>query len=140
MRARLHETCVEHEVPFHDVDLTHRVWHGHYYKYLELARTALFRSRGLDDETLVPKRFALYVVETRCRYTSPLRYRDRMRISAWFRDVERRLCIAYEITNLSRGHRAARGLTTIAIVAPDGKLCMETPREILDRIRLPAPG
>lgn len=135
MTVRLHETAVEHEVPFHDVDLTRRVWHGHYYKYLELARTALFRSRGLDDEALVPRRFALYVVETRCRYTFPLRYRDRIRISAWFRDVERRLLVAYEITNLSHGRRAARGLTAIAIVAPDGKLCMETPREILHRIR-----
>ena len=40
MKPRLHETRVEHEVPFHDVDMTLRVWHGHYYKYLELARTA----------------------------------------------------------------------------------------------------
>ena len=25
-------------MPFHDVDALHVVWHGHYYKYLELAR------------------------------------------------------------------------------------------------------
>ena len=84
MKARLHETSILHEVPFHDVDLTRRVWHGHYYKYLELARTALFRAHGLDDDALIPKRFMLYVVETRCRYTFPLCYREQMRVSAWF--------------------------------------------------------
>ena len=73
MNLRLHETSIEHEVPFHDVDLTRRVWHGHYYKYLELARTALFRTIGLDDEALIPRQFSLYVIETHCRYVFPLR-------------------------------------------------------------------
>ena len=38
---------VELEVPFHDVDMLQLVWHGHYYKYFELARTQLLRQRGL---------------------------------------------------------------------------------------------
>lgn len=135
MRPRLHETQIEHEVPFHDVDITRRVWHGHYYKYLELARTALFRACGLDDDALIPKRFMLYVVETRCRYTFPLRYGERMRVSAWFREVERRLSVAYEITNLSQGRRAARALTVLATVGLEGRLLMETPHEIVERIR-----
>jgi acyl-CoA thioester hydrolase len=132
---RPHATSIEHEVPFHDVDITRRVWHGHYYKYLELARTALFRAHGLEDESLIPKRFMLYVVETRCRYTFPLRYGDRMRVSAWFRDVERRLAIAYEITNLNEARRSARALTVLATVSPEGRLLMETPREIVERVR-----
>lgn len=135
MKPRLHETRIEHEVPFHDVDITQRVWHGHYYKYLELARTALFRACGLEDDALIPKRFMLYVVETRCRYTFPLRYRERMQVSAWFREVERRLSVAYEITNLSQGRRAARALTVLATVSPEGRLLMETPNEIVERIR-----
>ncbi len=134
MSRRLRETSIEHEVPFHDVDLTNRVWHGHYYKYLELARTALFRSSGLDDDALVPRQFSLYVIETRCRYTFPLRYRDRMRVSAWFRDIEHRLAIGYEVTNLSEGRRSARGLTILATTDRDGRMLMETPREIISRI------
>jgi len=42
------EATVELTVPFHDVDVLHVVWHGHYYKYLEVARTALMKSAGLD--------------------------------------------------------------------------------------------
>ena len=135
MNRRLRETSIEHEVPFHDVDLTNRVWHGHYYKYLELARTALFRSSGLDDDALVPGQFSLYVIETRCRYVFPLRYRDRMRVSAWFRDVEHRLAIGYEVTKLSEERRSARGLTILATLDRKGRMLMETPREIISRIR-----
>ncbi len=131
---RLRETCIEHEVPFHDVDLTNRVWHGHYYKYLELARTALFRACNLEDEELVPRRFSLYVIETRCRHVFPLRYSERMRVSAWFRDVEHRLAIGYEVTNLSQGRRAARAHTIIATVDREGRMLLETPREIRERI------
>jgi acyl-CoA thioester hydrolase len=133
--ARRKAVSIEHEVPFHDVDLTRRVWHGHYYKYFELARTALFRRHGLEDAELIPKQFVLYVIETRCRYHSPLQYGDRMRVSAWFRETKRRLAIGYEIENLNHGKRAARGLTTIAIVDPDGAMLTETPPVVAERIR-----
>jgi len=36
------------EVPFHDVDAMEVAWHGHYVKYLEIARTAMMRKIGLD--------------------------------------------------------------------------------------------
>ena len=36
------------EVPFHDVDAMGVAWHGHYVKYLEIARTAMMRRVGLD--------------------------------------------------------------------------------------------
>lgn len=134
MTRRVRETSIEHEVPFHDVDVTRRVWHGHYYKYLELARSALFRACGLEDEDLVPRRFGLYVIETRCRYVHPLRYGERMRVSAWFRDFERRLSIGYEVTNLSQARRAARAHTILATVDRDGRMLLETPREIRERI------
>jgi acyl-CoA thioester hydrolase len=130
-----HVVSIEHEVPFHDVDLTHRVWHGHYYKYFELARTALFRRYGLDDGNLIPKQFSLYVIETRCRYTSPLHYGDAMRVSAWFKETKRRLAVSYEIKNLKHQSRAARGLTTLAIVGLDGQLLVETPPQIIERIQ-----
>lgn len=69
--GRCCETSIELEVPFHDVDPMRVVWHGHYYKYLELARTALLRSRGLDLGELIGKRFRMLVIESRCRYAFP---------------------------------------------------------------------
>ncbi len=137
---RLHETSVEFEVPFHDVDALRVVWHGHYYKYLELARTRLLRSRKLDvaDFSGLPVR--VIMVESACRYVSPLHYADRVRISAWFRDVRNRICIDYEVTNLTRGRRAARARTILASTDLQGRLLLRTPEVILERIAPDAPA
>ncbi len=103
MSSRLRETSVELEVPFHDVDATLVVWHGHYYKYLEVARTALLRSCGLDEgDGLIGGQYGFFVVESKCRYISPLKYGDRVRVNAWVRETERRLFISYDVTNITR--------------------------------------
>ena len=77
---RLCVTAVEIEVPFRHVDLMGVVWHGHYFEYLEEARTALLRARSLDDGDLIGERYAFFVIESRCRYTlSPLLPRSHAR-------------------------------------------------------------
>ena len=133
--GRCCETSVELEIPFHDVDPTRVVWHGHYYKYLELARTALLRSRGLDLGELIGERFRMLVIESRCRYAFPLRYGERVRVTAWVRDTRRRIVIAYEVSNLTRERRSAKAQTVLATVDAGGNLQLETPSEIRRRLR-----
>jgi hypothetical protein len=43
--------------------------------------------------------------------------------------------IRYEIQNLTQGRRAAHGHTTLATLDRDGRLLLETPGEIAERIR-----
>ncbi len=129
------ETHVELEVPFHDVDPLGVVWHGNYYKYLEHARTALLRARGLDKGDLIGRKYRFYVIESRCRHSAPLRYGDRMRVTAWIRDVRHRVLVQYEVTNLSDGKRAARATTALATVDAENNLLLETPDEIQSRLR-----
>ena len=138
---RLHQVSIELEVPFHDVDGLQVVWHGHYLKYFELARTALMRSRDLDVPDLTALGYRQLVVETQCRHTFPLRYGERFRVDAWFRDVDYRLCVAYELTNLVHDRRAARGHTTLVTTDAEGRLLLVTPQAILDRLDPgPRPG
>ena len=126
---------VDFEVPFHDVDALRVVWHGHYYKYAELARTQLMRACGLDGEDLLKTGYRLYVVVSRCRYVAPLRYADEARATAWFTDVANRLNIGFEITNRSTGSRAAKGHTILATVDEAGELLLKTPAAIRARVR-----
>jgi acyl-CoA thioester hydrolase len=135
MNERLHETSVDLEVPFHDVDSLGVVWHGHYYKYLEVARTRLLRSRSLDAGDIIGPRFRFLVVETRCRYAWPLRYGEQLRVAAWFGDLRHRIRISYEITNLTAGRRSARAHTILATTDLDGRLLLETPDGIVRRIQ-----
>lgn len=130
----LPEITVELEVPFHDVDALHVVWHGHYYKYLEIARTELMRSRNLDNMEIVALGHRLLMMETRCRHVQPLRYGDRFSVRARFLDYEQRLNIGYEVKNLTAGVRAARGRTTLVSTDADGRLLLETPLAIRERI------
>jgi len=131
---RLHEVSVEVEVPFHDVDLVRVVWHGHYYKYLELARTAFMRDRKLDVPDLMAMRYGMLVIESGCRHVAPLRYGDRVRVSAWLKDWAHRIHIAYEMTNGTTGRRAARAHTVLVTTRPDGEMLHCTPEEILERL------
>jgi len=131
---RLRESSVELEVPFHDVDMMGIVWHGHYYKYLEHARTALLRSCGLDRGDLIGPRYRFMVIESRCRHSHPLLYGDRMRVTAWVRDLRHRICLDYEIVNLSRDKRSARAQTILATLDEDQRLLLETPHEIRKRL------
>jgi acyl-CoA thioester hydrolase len=110
------------------------VWHGHYYKYLELARTQLLRKCRLDAPDLVGMHYGLLVIESGCRYVAPLRYADRVRVTAWLRDVTHRIYLAYEITNLTQQARAARAHSILVTTDRDGRMLHRTPEALLKRL------
>jgi acyl-CoA thioester hydrolase len=135
MKRFVPQVEVELEVPFHDVDMLRLVWHGHYYKYFEIARTKLLWERGLSGEQLVGTGYMLVVIETRCRYPYPLRFGQRFRVGAAFADLDYRVKIDYQIWNSSENHRAAYGHTVLATLDADGKLLLRTPDALLNRLR-----
>ena len=132
--GRLHEVHLEFEVPFHDVDVLGIVWHGHYYKYMELGRTALLRARGLDVREIRDLGHRLLVVDSHCRHTFPLHYADRVRVNAWFVSVAPRLVVAYRIRNLTQDRCSARGQTILVTTDADGRMLPETPDALLQRL------
>lgn len=135
MRAFKPEVEVELEVPFHDVDMLHLVWHGHYYKYFEIARTQLLRSKGLSAEQIMKTGFLMVVIETKCRYPAPLRFGHRFRVGAAFADVDYRIKIDYEIFNITDHKRSAYGHTVLATLSSDGELLLRTPDALLEMLR-----
>jgi acyl-CoA thioester hydrolase len=132
--------AIELEIPFHDVDLLEVAWHGHYCKYLELARTHLMRSRGLDAPDLRALGYRLYVAESHLRHVFPMRYAERLRVTAWFRGIENRLHVAYDLFNLTEGRRCGQASTLLVTTTSDGTLCLETPAPLVARLRSPGPG
>lgn len=130
-----HAKQVELEVPFHDVDALHIVWHGHYYKYFEIARTALMRHYDMDGITVMKAGYKLVVIESKCRHSASLHYGERFRVAAFFKDLEHRINIGFEIESLDTGRRVARGHTVLATLDGTGQLLLETPEVF--RARLP---
>jgi acyl-CoA thioester hydrolase len=121
-------------VPFHDCDPLGIVWHGHYYKYLELARTVLLAKYRLDVPDLAALGHPLLMIETRCRHVFPLRYGERYRVKAWLIDHELRIHIGYEIENLTHARRTARAWTTLVTTDREGNMLLATPDVLRDRI------
>ncbi len=132
---RERDVVVRFEVPFHDVDAQGVVWHGHYLKYFELARDALFRSRGLDLDFWRASPHQLVVVESRCRHTHPLRYTDRASVRARFLDVPGRVGVSYQVLLERGGVHVARGRTELAAIGRDGALAIPLPEALHARTR-----
>ncbi len=126
---------VEMEVQFFDVDPMQIVWHGNYYKYVEIARNELMRDKGIDPWEIAKTGYLFVVIESKCRHTYPLRYRDRFRVTAWIKDLDYRVNIGFEITNLTENRRAARGHTVLATLDAKGNLLLGTPNAILEKLR-----
>ncbi|QED28385.1 acyl-CoA thioesterase [Microvenator marinus] len=125
---------VHFEVPFHDVDRANIVWHGHYLRYFEFARTALMRAHRLDVDDFIDLGLGLVVSESRCRHVSPARYADVLRIEARFEAVTHQIVVGYLIVNETSGKVVARGRTSMVCVNFDLDLLPKVPAEILDRI------
>jgi acyl-CoA thioester hydrolase len=124
------------EVPFHDVDSIQIVWHGHYYKYFEIARTAFLQSVGFDVPQMRRSGYAWPVIESHCRYIAPLRYGMKVTVEAAPADVEHRVKFVYKIVDKKTKRRLATGYTVQAAVdAKTGELCFKTPAVFLRHLR-----
>lgn len=137
MRHRVPEHAARYEgrVAFHDCDPLGIVWHGNYYRYLELGRTELMRKCRLDVQDFVSLGHGLLVIETRCRHAFPLRYGEDFAVRAFMIDYEQRIHVGYEVMNLTHRRRAARGLTTLVTTDAAGNMLLETPAVVQQRIR-----
>lgn len=131
---RLHAS-VEHVVPFHDCDPLGIVWHGNYYKYFEMARTELLAPRGLEGPALLETGYRLFVVQSSCKHLAPLRYRDRVRITATLIDQDVRLNVGFEVARLGDTAKVcATGKTVLAAVDADHELQFELPPALRERL------
>jgi acyl-CoA thioester hydrolase len=122
------------KVPFHDCDPLFVVWHGRYLEYFELARTALLERCRLDVPEIRALGFRMYVSDARCRYMFPLSYGDEVQVTASFTATRPLVRIAYDVRNLTRSRRSARGYTVLATTDAAGRLLPETPDAIFERL------
>ena len=122
---------IHHQIPFHDVDSMKIVWHGHYYKYFELARTALYRSRQLDVEQIKQLGYMIPVIESGCRYIKPLIYGQAIEITAGFKSWQHYVLIEYTIRCASTAECFASGYTKQAVCDKDSNLLLRVPDRII---------
>lgn len=123
------------EPAFHDCDPMNVVWHGHYFKYLEIARCALLRRFDYDYPQMQASGWLWPVVDARIKYVRPLHYGQALRVRARVVEWENRLRIDYEILDGSSGERLTRAHTIqVAVDATTGELQYVCPPVLWQRL------
>jgi len=98
-------------VPFFDVDTMHVVWHGHYVKYLEVARCALLDHIGHNYTQMLESGYAWPVIDLQLRYVRGAVFGQKINVRANLVEWENRLKVNYLITDLASGERLTRAST-----------------------------
>ena len=136
MRSRgvLHAE-IEVVVPFFDVDSMDVVWHGHYVKYLEIARCALLERIGHNYTQMKAAGYVWPVIDVQLRYARAARFGQRLRVRADLVEWENRLKIHYLITDAASGERITRASTVqVAVRLADGVMQLVSPPVLVNAV------
>ncbi|MGN6479086.1 acyl-CoA thioesterase [Luteibacter sp.] len=115
-------------VPFFDVDSLEVVWHGHYVKYLEIARCALLDDLGHNYVRMKETGFAWPIIDLQLRYARAARFGQALRVRAELVEWENRLKIHYTISDVATGERLTRASTIqVAVRLADGEMQLVSP-------------
>ena len=130
-------TAVELEIPFHDVDVMRIAWHGHYAKYLEIARCALLEQIDYNVPQMEASGYAWPVIDMRIRYAQPLRFQQKIRVEARLTEWENRLKIGYLIKDAASGKRLTKAYTVqVAVAIESGEMLYASPTVLLQKLGL----
>ena len=116
-------------VPFFDVDTMHVVWHGHYVKYLEVARCALLDKLGHTYTHMLESGYAWPVIDLQLRYVRGAVFGQRINVRAGLVEWENRLKIDYLITDKVTGERLTRASTVqVAVDVNSREMQLASPK------------
>ena len=122
-------------VPFFDIDTMHVVWHGHYVKYLEVARCALLEHLGHTYTQMLEAGYAWPVIDMQLRYVRGATFGQRINVRASLVEWENRLKINYLITDLATGERLTRASTVqVAVEIASREMQMASPACFTDAV------
>ncbi|SEF60217.1 acyl-CoA thioesterase [Marinobacterium lutimaris] len=126
---------VEIEIPFHDVDMMEVAWHGHYVRYLEIARCALLDSIDYNYPQMKASGYAWPVIDLHIRYAKPLRFQQVIKVEAKLVEWENRLKVAYTLRDSATGERLTRGHTVqVAVELESGEMQYVSPPVLFERL------
>lgn len=134
-----HIYCRHHteiEVPFFDVDVMQIVWHGHYVKYLEIARCAFLDEVGYNYTVMFEQGHAWPVVKLDLKYVRPARFGQKIRVEMAVTEYESCLRIDYILRDAESGTKLTQAHTTQVVQRLDnGEMQFQTPENWQKAVR-----
>ena len=137
-----YEFKIQRLVEFSDTDMAGIVHHAVFYRYMEAAEHAFFRSLGL---TVAPPKTPTSVgwprVHTEADFSAPLRFEDEVEIHLLVAQKKSK-ALTYEFRlrklNTPNPHEVARGrITVVCIKLVNGRMkATNIPKDIADKISI----
>ena len=122
-------------VPFFDVDTMNVVWHGHYVKYLEVARCALLDQLGHNYTQMMESGYAWPVIDLQLRYVRGAVFGQKLTVRANLVEWENRLKINYLISDAATGERLTRACTVqVAVDMQTREMQLVSPKAFTDAV------
>lgn len=135
MKASFIATDISINVPFHDVDVMEVVWHGHYVKYFEIARCALFDKIEYNYTQMRDSGYMWPVIDLRVRYAKPAYFGQDLTVSAHLVEYENRLKVDYIIKDAITNQRLSKGYTVqVAVKADNQEMLFASPAVLVDKL------
>jgi acyl-CoA thioester hydrolase len=122
-------------VPFFDVDSMNIVWHGHYIKYLEVARCALLDHIGHNYTHMLESGYGWPVIDIQLRYVRGAVFGQRLIVRASLVEWENRLKINYLISDAETGERMTRASSIqVAVAIESREMQLASPKVFTDAV------
>lgn len=133
-RERLsHE--IEVTPAFYDIDVMEIVYHGHYVRYLELARSALLAQFNYDYPRMRDSGYAWPVVDMRLKYVRSATFGQTLKVRATITEWENRLRIDYLLRDSVTGQKVNTAHTIqVAVDMQTRAMCFVCPPVLWERL------
>lgn len=130
------ETEIKVKVPFFDADSMGVTWHGHYVKYLELARCALLEKLDYNYNQMRESGYAWPIVSIKVKYIRSSFFDQELKVLARLTEYENCIKIKYIITDAATGETLTKAETTqIAINMETRETCFVSPQVFLNKFK-----
>lgn len=124
------------EVPFFDVDSMDIVWHGHYVKYLEVARCAFLSAIGYDYKVMKANGYGWPIVQLNLKYVRPAVFGQKIRVEVVLKEYESCLKFDYVISDIISGKKLTKASSMqVAVCMQTRETQFQTPESWLQAVR-----
>jgi acyl-CoA thioester hydrolase len=126
---------IELEIPFHDVDAIRVAWHGHYAKYMEIARCKLMDKINYSIVEMEESGYVWPVIDMRIRYAHPLIFGQKFKVRATLTEWENRLKVDYVFFDAQTDKRLTKAYTIqVAVQKTSGEMQYASPPILFEKL------
>lgn len=126
-------------VRYAETDAEGVVYYANHFVYMEVGRVNYLRALGFDPSHWNHSDWGIVVVEAHCRYRSPARFDDLLRVRTWPEEVRRTsFAFVYEIVHADDGRAIADARTVQVAVDLDSMRPIRLPSEVRQMLSVAA--